>query len=55
MIPGFFIGMAVSGITAPIDTLKTRVQSQGITKYTIIRGILEIYKKEGFTGLLSGV
>ena len=55
VVPGFIFGMLVSGITTPMDTLKTRIQSQGITKYSILKGIFDIYKKEGFLGLFSGV
>lgn len=39
MLPGFFLGMLVSGITTPLDTLKTRVQTEGIQKYSITKGI----------------
>jgi hypothetical protein len=39
ILPGFFFGMIVSGITTPLDTLKTRVQTQGIQKYSIIKGV----------------
>jgi hypothetical protein len=45
IVPGFAFGMLVSGFTTPMDTLKTRIQSQGIVKYKIIRGILDIRKK----------
>lgn len=45
VLPGFVLGMIVSGITTPMDALKTRIQSQGIVKYKIINGILEIYRK----------
>jgi hypothetical protein len=45
----------VSAVTTPLDTLKTRVQSKGITKYGILSGILNIYKAEGLAGLFSGV
>lgn len=55
MIPGFIFGMVVSAITTPMDTLKTRIQSQGIERYKIIAGVREIYKREGWTGLFSGV
>jgi hypothetical protein len=55
VLPGFVFGMLVSGITTPMDALKTRIQSQGIVKYKIINGILEIYRKEGLLGLFSGV
>ena len=39
MLPGFFLGMLVAGLTTPLDTLKTRVQTKGIQKYSIIKGI----------------
>jgi hypothetical protein len=55
MIPGFVFGGIVSAITTPFDTLKTRVQTQGIKKYKIWGGISDIYLKEGLTGLFSGV
>lgn len=55
VLPGFVFGMLVSGITTPMDALKTRIQSQGIVKYKIINGILDIYRKEGLMGLFSGV
>jgi hypothetical protein len=45
----------MSAITTPLDTLKTRIQSQGITEYKIIKGIQKIYKNEGLTGLFAGV
>ena len=31
LIPGFVIASMVSALTTPLDTLKTRVQSKGIT------------------------
>ena len=55
LIPGFIIGSFVSALTTPLDTLKTRVQSQGITNYSIISGIRKIYSVEGLMGLFSGV
>jgi hypothetical protein len=55
VVPGFAFGMLVSGVTTPMDTLKTRIQSQGITDYKIIKGIHSIYRKEGLLGLFSGV
>jgi uncharacterized membrane protein (DUF4010 family) len=44
MLPGFTFGMLVSAVTTPMDTLKTRIQSQGITDYKIMKGIVKIYK-----------
>ena len=38
-VPGFAFGMIVAGVTTPMDTLKTRIQSQGILKYKILGGI----------------
>lgn len=55
MVPGFVVGGFVAAITTPLDTLKTRVQSQGISSYSIITEIGQIFKKEGLTGLFSGV
>lgn len=43
LIPGFLIGGFVSAITTPFDTVKTRVQSQGIKHYQIIDSIMKIY------------
>lgn len=45
LLPGFFIGAGVSALTTPLDTLKTRVQSQGTKNYNIMEGILDIYSK----------
>jgi len=55
LMPGFVIGAFVSAITTPFDTVKTRVQSQGIKSYKIIDSIMKIYKTEGSMGLFSGV
>ena len=49
------LGGIMSGVTTPLDTLKTRIQSQGIKDYSIMKGMREIYKKEGALGLFSGV
>jgi hypothetical protein len=53
--PGFVIAAFVSTLTTPLDTLKTRIQSQGIKEYSITKGMMDIYKKEGVHGLFSGV
>jgi hypothetical protein len=45
----------VSALTTPLDALKTRVQSKGITDYKIINGITNIYEREGLTGLFAGM
>jgi len=45
----------MSGVTTPLDTLKTRIQSKGIKSYSVREGLREIYKKEGALGLFSGV
>ena len=55
MIPGFLITSLVSAVTTPLDALKTRIQSKGITDYKIVKGITKIYKKEGLTGLFAGM
>ena len=55
MLPGFVCGGLTSALITPLDTLKTRVQSQGIKEYSIIGGLKEIYRKEGLVGLFSGV
>lgn len=55
LLPAFLLGAAVSAITTPLDTLKTRVQSKSITNYSVINSIGEIYRKEGVKGLFSGV
>ncbi len=39
MLPGFLFGMLVSAVTTPMDTLKTRIQSQGIKDYKIVKGV----------------
>ena len=39
MAPGFILSAVLSGITTPFDTLKTRVQSQGIEKYSIFNSL----------------
>lgn len=41
-------------MTTPLDTVKTRIQSQGITKYKIVKSIVDIYRKEGYLGLFYG-
>ena len=55
MVPGFVITAFVSGLTTPLDTLKTRIQSKGIKDYKILASIEQIYKSEGVTGLFAGV
>lgn len=55
LIPGFVIASMVSALTTPLDTLKTRVQSEGRTNYLIVKGISDIYKAEGLPGLFAGV
>jgi hypothetical protein len=54
-LPSFVIGCFVSAVTTPLDTLKTRIQSGGIKKYTILKGIQQIYYKEGLHGLFSSM
>lgn len=54
-IPSFFLSAFLSGITTPFDTLKTRVQSKGIEKYSVFGSLKEIHQKEGISGLFSGV
>ena len=49
------LGALMSGLTTPLDTLKTRIQSKGITNYSVVQSIKEIYSKEGALGLFSGV
>lgn len=55
MLPGFVFAAFCSAVTTPLDTLKTRIQSQGIKNYNIVRGVLDIYRKEGSKGLFAGV
>ena len=55
MLPAFLIAGAISAVLTPIDTLKTRIQSQTIKNYSIVRGVREIQVKEGSIGLFSGV
>ena len=55
LAPGFVLSAILSGITTPFDTLKTRVQSQGIQKYSIFESLKEIHQKEGLGGIFSGV
>ena len=55
MLPAFVFGAITSTLTTPLDTLKTRVQSQGIKKYSIVNGLRDIYLREGLVGLFSGV
>ena len=49
------LSAVLSGLTTPLDTLKTRIQSKGIKKYSISDSLAEIYRLEGFGGLFSGV
>ena len=55
MLPAFMFGATTSALTTPLDTLKTRIQSQGIKKYSIVQGLKDIYAKEGWVGLFSGI
>lgn len=55
LVPGFLIASLASAVTTPLDTLKTRVQSQGLKDYLIIEGLKTIYDREGLKGLLYGV
>jgi hypothetical protein len=55
MVPGLVLGSIMSAVTTPLDTLKTRIQSKGIKKYSILVGLRDIYAKEGARGLFSGM
>lgn len=55
MLPGFIFAGFCSAITTPLDTLKTRVQSSGMKDYKILKGMADIYLREGIKGLFAGV
>jgi len=45
LVPGLLFGGLVSAITTPLDTLKTRVQTNNIKEYEILKDIWKIYKR----------
>jgi hypothetical protein len=48
-------GSLISIITAPFDTIKTRIQSGVEMKGTLRGQIMETFRREGYLGLFSGV
>lgn len=48
-------GFLISGITTPLDTIKTRLQSGVEIEGSLWQQSKNIYRKEGLLGLFSGV
>ncbi|ODV93769.1 hypothetical protein PACTADRAFT_71693 [Pachysolen tannophilus NRRL Y-2460] len=61
LITGAAAGGLAGIITTPLDVIKTRVQTQNPSAslsskaITIFKGLLVVYRSEGFVGLFSGV